>query len=38
LMEISRQSNVMDKINENGIDLIQSTTPPIVIKDSIPKK
>jgi len=37
LMEISRQSNVMNKVNENGINLIQSTTPPIVIDDSIPK-
>ena len=38
LMEISRQSNVMNKVNENGINLIQSTTPPIVIDDSIPEK
>jgi hypothetical protein len=38
LMEISRQSNVINKVNESGINLIQSTTPPIVIKDSIPKK
>jgi hypothetical protein len=38
LMEISRQSNVMNKVNESGINLIQSTTPPIVIEDSIPKK
>src|ERR1035437_6804214 len=38
LMEISRQSNVMNKVNENGINLIQSTTPPIVIEDSIPEK
>ena len=38
LMEISRQSNVMNKVNESGINLVQSTTPPIVIKDSIPKK
>jgi hypothetical protein len=37
LMEISRQSNVMNKVNENGINLIQSTIPPIVIEDSIPK-
>lgn len=37
LMEISRQSNVMNKVNENGINLIQSTTPPIVIDGSIPK-
>jgi len=38
LMEISRQSNVMNKVNESGINLIQSTTPPIVIEDSIPTK
>jgi len=38
LMEISRQSNVMNKVNESGITLIQSTTPPIVIEDSIPEK
>ena len=38
LMEISRQSNVMKKVNESGINLIQSTTPPVVIEDSIPKK
>jgi len=38
LMEISRQSNVMNKVNESGINLIQSTTPPILIEDSIPKK
>jgi len=38
LMEISRQSNVMNKVNESGINLIQSTTPPIVIEDSLDKK
>ena len=38
LMEISRQSNVMNKVNESGIPFIQSTTPPIVIEDSIPEK
>ena len=38
LMQISRQSNVMNKVNESGINLIQSTTPPILIEDSIPKK
>jgi len=38
LMQISRQSNVMNKVNESGIYLIQSTTPPILIEDSIPKK
>lgn len=38
LMEISRQSNVMNKVNESGINLIQSFTPPVVIEDSIPRK
>lgn len=38
LMEISRESNVMNKVNETGINLVQSTTPPVVIEDSIPKK
>jgi len=38
LMQISRQSNVMAKVNESGINLIQSTTPPFVIEDSIPEK
>jgi len=38
LMQISRQSNVMNKVNESGIYLIQSPTPPILIEDSIPKK
>lgn len=37
LMQISRQSNVMKKVNESGLKLIESTTPPIVIEDSIPK-
>ena len=38
LMEISRQSNVMNKVNESGINLIQSKTPPIVIEDSLDQK
>jgi hypothetical protein len=38
LMEISRQSNVMKKVNESGLPLIESTTPPIVIEDSLPTK
>ncbi|ADQ79651.1 hypothetical protein Palpr_1505 [Paludibacter propionicigenes WB4] len=38
LMEISRQSNVMKKVNESGLPLVESTTPPIVIEDSIPTK
>ena len=38
LMEISRQSNVLKMVNENGLNLIQSTTPPIVIEDLLPKK
>ena len=38
LMEISRQSNVMKAVNENGLSLIENTTPPIVIEDSVPTK
>lgn len=38
LMEISRQSNVMKAVNANGLNLIENTTPPIVIEDSIAKK
>ena len=38
LMEISRQSNVMKAVNDNGLGLIENKTPPIVIEDSIPKK
>ena len=38
LMEISRQSNVMKAVNENGLGLVENTTPPIVIEDSIAKK
>jgi len=38
LMEISRQSNVMKKVNESGLPLVESTTPPIVIEDSISTK
>lgn len=38
LMDISRQSNVLKMVNENGLNLIQSTTPPIVIEDLLPKK
>ncbi len=38
LMEISRQSNVMKAVNDNGLGLIENTTPPIVIEDSIAKK
>ena len=38
LMEISRQSNVMNAVNVNGLNLVENTTPPLVIEDSIPKK
>ena len=38
LMEISRQSNVMREVNANGLNLIENTTPPLVIEDSLPKK
>ena len=38
LMEISRQSSVIKKVNESGLDLVESIAPPTVIEDSIPKK
>jgi len=38
LMEISRESNVIKKLNDNGLDLNESITPPTVIEDSIPRK
>jgi hypothetical protein len=38
LMEISRQSNVMKMVKINGVDLVESSSPPIVIEDSIPTK
>jgi len=38
LMTISRQSNVLKMINERGVSLIQTATPPVVIQDSLAKK
>ncbi|HET7732476.1 MAG TPA: FtsL-like putative cell division protein [Paludibacter sp.] len=38
LMQISRQSNVLKMINERGVTLIRTSTPPIVIEDSIAEK
>jgi len=38
LMQISRQSNVSKLVKDNGIDLIEARTPPVVIEDSIPEK
>lgn len=38
LMQLSRQSNVLKMINERGVNLIRTTTPPIVIEDSIAEK
>ena len=38
LMEISRQSNVLNQLNTRGLDLIQTSNPPIVIEDSVIKK
>jgi len=35
LMTISRQSNVLNTVNSRGLNLIETYTPPIVIKDSI---
>ena len=34
LMVISRQSNVLSLVNERGMKLIQTSTPPIVIDDT----
>ncbi|MDR3652418.1 MAG: FtsL-like putative cell division protein [Paludibacter sp.] len=38
LMNISRESNVIKSVNDRGLQLVESTTPPFVIEDSIPKK
>lgn len=38
LMQISRQSNVLKMVNERGLNLIQTTTPPVVIEDIEKKK
>lgn len=38
LMQISRQSNVMKAVNDNGLNLIENTTPPVVIEDSVQTK
>lgn len=35
LMTISRQSNVRNTVNSSGLNLIETYTPPIVIKDSL---
>jgi hypothetical protein len=38
LMQLSRQSTVLQMINDRGVNLIQTATPPIVISDSIEEK
>jgi hypothetical protein len=38
LMQISRQSSVMNMVNVNGLKLIQTSTSPVVIEESIPEK
>jgi len=38
LMQESRQSNVLNLINQRGVKLVRTSTPPIVIEDSIEKK
>lgn len=35
LMEVSRQSNVLKAVKERGLNLIPTSTPPIVIEDSV---
>jgi hypothetical protein len=38
LMQISRQSSVLKAVNDSGLNLIETISPPILIEDSIPKK
>lgn len=38
LMQISRQSSVLKTVNDSGLNLIETISPPILIEDSIPKK
>ena len=38
LMKISRQTSVLNMINIRGVDLVQTSTPPIVIADSVEEK
>lgn len=35
LMTISRQSNVMNTVNSRGLNLVETTSPPVVIEDSV---
>ena len=35
LMELSRRTNVTKMIKERGLNLVETTTPPIIIEDSI---
>lgn len=37
LMQISRQSSVLNMVKANGLNLAEPTSPPIVIEDSIAK-
>jgi len=38
LMELSRQSNVLKMVKANGVELIETESPPLVIEDSVSKK
>ena len=38
LMQLSRESNVLNLVNASGLNLQQTVTPPIVITDSLTKK
>ena len=38
LMQLSRESNVLSLVNASGLTLMQTSTPPIVITDTIAKK
>jgi cell division protein FtsL len=38
LMQLSRESNVLKMVQEKGLNLKETNTPPIVITDSVEKK
>ena len=38
LMQLSRESNVLNLVNASGMNLQQTVTPPIVITDTLAKK
>lgn len=38
LMELTRQSNVLNMVRERGLNLAETDTPPIIIKDTLEEK